>query len=271
MDNREVPKITMDELKRKLERLSTLDHSGNVFGASLHNYESHPVSDSELEQLEGELGVRLPADYRQFLQVIGYGAGPYYGLLGPKQILEARIEESSEWPDLKTAPGRPFPFTREQAEECWRIMGERRCGRLFGRTWPVDGCIPICFEGCSFYTLIVTAGDLAGNIWSSSRDPFGEDDDDFSFAYNLAPRPPGNIHLPGSVVLGWEPALSPAPTFLEWYGAWLDQSLLDLERGKDDQPEGKGNQSVKAPECGSYVWLFVAMGLIMLIIGALSK
>ncbi len=264
MENGEVPKMTIDELKRKLNRLSTLDRELQDFGATGHQYKSHPVSEAELDQFEAELGVCLPEDYRQFLQEVGYGAGPYYGLLSPNQVLEAMREESSEWPDSKNAPGCPFPFSHEQAQECFRIMSELRCGWLEGQTWLVDGCIPICFEGCSFYTLIVTAGDLAGSIWSSSRDSLGDGDDDVSFPYNLAPRPPGNIYLAGYKVLAWEPALSPEPTFLEWYNAWLDQCLSDPQQQKVDQP-------VKPPEFGRYLWWSVAVVLIMLIISVLSK
>ena len=286
MDNREDPNITIDELKRKLNHLSTLDQQRKVFGANLHKYESHPVSDVELEQLEDELGVHLPADYRQFLQVVGYGAGPYYGLLGPKQILDELKNDASERPDQLRAPDRPFPFSRQQAEECWRIMGERRCGWLVERTWPVDGCIPICYEGCSFYSLIVTAGDLGGCIWSSSMDSFDNGDDNLFYTYNLAPPPPGILEMLRFESMSnkdlaieiqkphWEPALSPEATFLVWYNAWLDQCLLDFMQGKGDQPDfkqGRGDQPVKAPFGRELFWWTIVMGLILAITILLSK
>ncbi len=292
MENRGVSTIPIDELKRKLERLSTLDRQRKVFGAYMHKYESHPVTEVELLLLEAALGVRLPEDYRQFLQVIGYGAGPYYGLLGPKQILDELREYASEGPEPLWSPGCPFPFSREQAEECFRIMGEHRDGSLVGRTWPVDGCIPICFEGCSYYSLIVTAGDLAGSIWSSSNEGLDDEFDELSqtfndtynrYTYNLAPQPPGDISLPGSWIPAWAPALSPEPTFLEWYNAWLDQCLLDFEQGKGNQPEGKrnqpeqgkSNQPVKAPGGREFFWWlfwwFITAGLIIAIINALGK
>ncbi len=297
MENGGVSNITIDELKHKLEQLSTLDRQLQVFGAKPyygfgHEYKSHPMSEVELELFEAALGVRLPKDYRQFLQVIGYGAGPYYGLLGPKQILAELREYASEGPEPLWAPGRPFPFSREQAEECFRIMGEHRDGSLVGRTWPVDGCIPICFEGCSYYSLIITAGDLAGSIWSSSNEGLDDEFDELSntfnytynrYRYNLAPPPP-HIHLPGSTILAWESALSPEPTFLEWYNAWLDQCLLDFEQGKGNQPEQvpgillelrKGNQPVKAPGGREFFWWlfwwFIAAGLIIAIMNTLSK
>jgi hypothetical protein len=186
VDNEEVPSI--DVLKRKLERVSVLDRELQVFGAYKHKYESHLLSEAELADLEGELGVRLPADYRQFLQVIGYGAGPYYGLYGPEEMLSAMRDEYFWDQYRQPAPSRPFPFGREQAEECWRIMDERR-EAVFQTEGPADGCIPICYEGCTFWSVLVTAGDLAGCVWSWKSWSVGD------YYYNLAPLPPGVIKV----------------------------------------------------------------------------
>lgn len=236
MDYEEIP--SLDELKRKLERLSILDPQLQVFGANLHKYESHPLSNAELEHLEGELGVRLPAGYPNFLLEIGYGAGPYYGLYGPERILN-EIDEDFSWdeellpePYRLPEPSRPFPFGREQAEECWRIMGERRSAIFQTETEGyADGCIPICFEGCTFMSMLVTAGDLVGSVWSCYNDD--------CISYNLAPLPPGILQtkrLKSTMSWenlwmkpNWEPALSPEPTFLQWYNAWLDRCLSDLQ------------------------------------------
>ncbi len=222
------------DLKRKLTSVELHEWRLQVFGSGVHLYKSHAISNAELERFEAELHVRLPADYRKFLEVVGYGAGPYYGLLSPDQILD-EVRWSDCWDDTPPEPSRPFPFSREQAEECWRIMGEGREAIFPAPTWPVDGCVPICDEGCTFYTLIVTAGDLTGSVWSSDMNPIDNDDDDENhllYTYNLAPRPPGALLRLTSC---WEPALSPLPTFLEWYNAWLDQCLSDLSALSDPQ------------------------------------
>jgi hypothetical protein len=102
-------------------------------------------------------------------------------------------------------------------------MGKGRMA-AFTTAWPTDGCIPICHEGCSFYTFLVTAGDLVGSMWSHTAESYNEDDQTQE-SWNLAPQPPG-IRLdrrPRNL-----PALSPAPSFLEWYGAWLYQSIIDF-------------------------------------------
>ena len=88
MNEKEKP--TLIEIERDLNRLRNLDRRCLVFGSQTHQYESYPVSNSELENLEGELGVRLPKEFRNFLLEFGYGAGPYYGLFSPEKIL-------SEW------------------------------------------------------------------------------------------------------------------------------------------------------------------------------
>ncbi len=63
-------------LEHRLKRVAHLDRDLLVFGADVHKYDSHPLTDDELAQFEAALGVRLPAGYRQFLQLVGYGAGP---------------------------------------------------------------------------------------------------------------------------------------------------------------------------------------------------
>ena len=105
----------------------------------------------------------------------------------------------------------------------WNAATAENTEKRYLKSWPTDGCIPICFEGCSFWTFIVTAGDLVGSIWSHCADWYDEDDPTLE-GWNLAPQPPG-IRL--DRILRCQPALSPAPTFLEWYGAWLYQSITD--------------------------------------------
>ncbi len=125
------------------------------------------------------------------------------------------------------------------------MRGELSRGWLMGRTWPVGGCIPICFEGGSFYVLIVTSGELSGSLWTLNDTAQGLGEEGDCYAYNLAPPPPGILQpvrsdpamsrddlLQEYVKHVWKPAFSPAPTFLEWYSAWLDRCQADLEERK---------------------------------------
>jgi hypothetical protein len=222
MDEQVTPSI--EWIKHNLEYLASLDKKYWVFGAQTHQYNSYPLSNDEIVSFEGELGVRLPEDYRQVLLEIGYGAGPYYGLYSPKEILrELREPHFSGGGTGMPDPSNPFPFSREQADDCYQTMGEGRQA-LFGADWPTDGCIPICTEGCSFYTFLVTSGELAGSLWSHCSD-WDNEDDPYLEVWNLAPKPPG-IRL--DRIPKWEAALSPSPSFLEWYGAWLERSITDF-------------------------------------------
>jgi hypothetical protein len=242
MNEKEKP--TLEEIKHDLERLKTLDKKLLVFGASAHQYKSYPVSKSELEHLEGELGVRLPEDYRQFLQEIGYGAGPYYGLFGPDSIL-------SEWrdfayyyyvePERFPDASKPFPFNHAQAEECFRVIVEKERWVNVVADWPTDGCVPICTQGDAIFTCLVTAGDLTDSIWSTYPD--GPDADHGYWL--LAEKPTGILHLnlPFSQRVLW-----PQPTFMEWYNAWLQQCLSDFDILKEKEKEkekDKGKEKKK--------------------------
>ncbi len=265
------------DLKHKLNRIAERDHDHWVYGADVHKYESHPLSDAEMEHFEAALGVRLPEDYRQFLPLVGYGAGPYCGLLSPGKILEKLAEGDSKRPGPPPAPGRPFPFSPDQVEDCYRVKGDLSSGWLKERTWPVDGCIPICFEGGPFYSLLVTTGDLAGSVWTSNKDAFSEGDEHHFYTFNLAPAPPGFIQpdkidpalskddiLKVYIKNVWKPAFSPALTFLDWYSAWLDQCLADLER-QNSIPVYEPVKRSTAPERPStgLLWFVIAILVIL--------
>ncbi len=224
MDNEEAP--SLDELKRKLERVSVLDLNLEVFGADQHKYKSHPLSNAELERLEGELGVNLPADYRQFLLEIGYGAGPYCGLFSPTEILSELNTKHFDWQARLPDPSRPFPFNREDAEENFRIMAAFR-NATFRAEWPTDGCIQLCEEGDGYGTFLVTAGELIGSLWSHGTDDW-EDDAPSLESWNLPDSPPATLHKYAFGVR--QPVLSTNLTFLQWYKVWLDLCLLHLQQ-----------------------------------------
>ncbi|MFJ8828514.1 SMI1/KNR4 family protein [Micromonospora aurantiaca] len=85
-----------------------------VFGANGHQWRREPpLTTDELAELESQLDVELPAEYRSFLlQVSRGGAGPAYGLF-PVQRVDDRWRwegDGAELTDLKTL-SRPFPHT----------------------------------------------------------------------------------------------------------------------------------------------------------------
>jgi hypothetical protein len=106
----EGPMGSWDDVKRQLERLRGRDRWLQVFGAETHRYVSHPLSRAELHSLEDHLGAKLPKEYRDFLREVGWGAGPYYGIMSSSAAL-AHFEN-----DARRSLAQPFPFTRSQAE-----------------------------------------------------------------------------------------------------------------------------------------------------------
>jgi hypothetical protein len=260
---------TLVEIKHKLEILKNCDKEFLVSGSTAHKYKSYPESNFKLEHLEGKLGVHLPKDFREFLLEVGSGAGPYSGLIDSDKILAeltdfAYVErsESIRFPDAS----KPFPLYHEQAEKCFQIMEEEQFASIT-TGWPVNGFIPICEEGCGYFTCLITAGELVGSLWSTNK--YGEVENENQMSWNLAPKPPGIItvhpyndrdywenvrpskwvllhgltdfwsNLPYTDEPLWHKALSPLPTFLEWYSAWLDQCLMDfnkLNEKKNEKP-----------------------------------
>ena len=220
--------LEIEEIKHKLDRLKALDRNLLVFGAKQHRYKSCPLSNNEIVNLEKKLGVRLPKDYRQFLQEIGYGAGPYLGLFSPKEILSELFEEdcggkSTAWPPK---PGQPFPVSQVYIEEC--IRKKDKPWVQFLVYWPANGCIPICHEGDVGWHYLVTTGELMGIVVSRCSAEFSPDyvlEEDWS----LVPLPPSviDLHSPSAEPM-WGSGILHVPTFSDWYIAWLDQSISDF-------------------------------------------
>jgi len=226
MDERETP--TLEKIKHKLDRLKALDRRLQVFGAVLHQYKSYPLPPDEILNLEEKLGVRLPEDYRRFLQEIGYGVGPYFGLFSPKEILSELFEEdcggkSSAWPPK---PGQAFPVSQTYIEDC--IRKKDKPWVKFLVSWPTKGCIPICHEGDIGWHYLVTAGELIGTVvsrCSAEFSPYYILEEDWS----LVPFPPSvlDLHSPSAEPM-WGSGVLHLPTFFDWYNAWLDLSISDF-------------------------------------------
>jgi hypothetical protein len=211
-----------------------------VFGAGDrgHKFELTPHSSDEIALFEEQLGVRLPEEYIRLLMETGSGAGPFYGLFAPGRVL-AEIElwngvsqkESTVSPSAST----PFPFLQSDADKICvpeTIFHPEAGGRA---TWPSDGCIPICCEGCSGMSALVTAGELRGKIWAVDTDglPLA--------GWWPHARPPGMLPewktMAGKRVIGFQPRRLPLPprppTFLQWYESWLERVEADLDDYED--------------------------------------
>lgn len=197
-------------IKEKLQELKNLDKGFSLFGSSTHHYKNHSVSNIEMIGFENKFGIQLPKNFKSFLNEIGYGAGPFYGIYSLNQI---DSELSSNINDLKqegieVSPAKPFPFIQKDLGDLrLRIeKGEKsEVANLpvFEGTLPVDGCIPICHQGCTYWTYLIVNGELSGTMWDVSTDG-----------------------------VYWIPSTGSADsiTFEQWYKDWLFDNLREIQR-----------------------------------------
>lgn len=179
-------------IKEKLQELKKLDKRLTVFGSQSHLYKSFPVSEFEIENFEKKYQFTLPENFRLFLIEIGYGAGPFYGILDLKETAR-HIEGwflidylfaplfAIEWTLYKIGvkeknpfnqdvhPEKPFPMTQLNINRInerlkndeWEFIGE--CGEI--ADYPADGSIYICHPGCHYQIVLATNGELTGSVW----------------------------------------------------------------------------------------------------------
>jgi len=181
----------LSRIQQKLDRLRTRDPKCGLFGALSHQYRlGKLLSEADVISFERQLGVSLPAEYRQFLTQVGHGgAGPYYGLFAlddpdPENI--TAIERLAE----------PFPWTEA-------FQGEALDDDEF-LEMDLPGALYLCHYGCALRFFLVVAGPCRGEVWQ-----------DF--------RTDGRGLFPAKAADGRR------TRFLEWYEPWLDQSLAEIE------------------------------------------
>lgn len=206
-----------------LDALKRLDRKLTVFGASAHRYRARRVSEAELAELERWCGIAMPNAFRRHLAEIGYGAGPYYGLWDPstiRQELDLLYGEYSAESGARPSPARPFPLSRVDAA---KIEDRRSAGDnepWIASTWPIDGCIPICHQGCTYWTVLVLSGECAGCVWNVANYEGREG------LWLPSHRPTGC--LLNREQLKTLPHLPSPPTFEDWFWGWVEQATTDL-------------------------------------------
>ena len=195
--------------------------AGMVFGAIGHQWRREPpLTTDELAELESQLDVELPAEYRSFLlQVSRGGAGPAYGLF-PVQRVDGRWRWEGDGADLtglKTL-SRPFPHTdsfnpaddlpdppgeadfdseakfNEAEDAYWR----QHEAVVFSPEHSI-GLLYLCHLGCAYRETLVISGPARGQMWG----------DDTASDGGFLP-----LHEPDGSPTG----------FTRWYRGWLEQA-----------------------------------------------
>ncbi|GAB3985098.1 hypothetical protein GCM10029978_096790 [Actinoallomurus acanthiterrae] len=222
-------KIDWGDVRRRVTDLARMPGASGVFGHHGHRFELEPVlRPDELAELESQLGVTLPDDYRQFLLNVGCGgAGPAYGVFPVRRTGEGRWHWVGDGADLAD-PARlaePFPakgpdpavleaLLAEQPEEenfpviedfdaAYEAWDERWVAVLWAEA-RTAGAICLCHLGCARREWLVVSGSERGNIWADHR---VDDEDLFPLTGSDSGRDEGD-----------------RVTFGTWYLEWLEQA-----------------------------------------------
>jgi len=213
---------SIQHIAKRLSRVSRHPAALEVFGAtseigSGHYFRRNVLKPLAVSALEARLGVRLPLEYVELLTTIGYGVGPYYGLYSPGSITSEMADLSDE--GEPTNPAKDFPIGRRDLNELLSRIEHGSELTYIDCRWPTDGCIPICFQGCTFWTVLITAGEFTGSVWDVGC-YVGWDGH-----WVPARRVPGIRELQKRISL---PTLAAPPTLIEWYEAWLESIEYDI-------------------------------------------
>ncbi len=164
-----------------------------MFGSLGHRWAlENPLGEDELAELEAQLRVRLPAQYRAFLAQVGAGgAGPAHGLF-PVRRVGGRWRWEGDGADLAdlAALDEPFPQKGPAPELLDALLAERPEEEDFEEIEDFDdameawdtrweavlfapertaGAIVICHLGCAQREWLVVSGPHRGTIWSDPR------------------------------------------------------------------------------------------------------
>ena len=221
-------------VRKRIVELGVLPASQKVFGALGHRWAlEDPLGEGHIAELEGQIGVRLPSEYRDFLAIVGAGgAGPSYGLF-PVRRVQGRWHWEGDGADLADLSrlAEPFPDQGPDSEVLDRLLAERpeeedfeeiedfdTAIEAWGERWEAvmfapertAGAIVICHHGCAQRDWLVLTGSHRGTVWSDPR----VDDADLEPLVDATGKP---------------------VTFARWFTDWLD----------------KAEQAIRPPSAGS--------------------
>jgi len=222
--------LNMHDIKDKLARLRQRDSECMLFGSKKHRYESTVIPENEIAAFERDLKHELPKEYRDYLMHIGFGAGPGYGLYSLDAIKKnyryflnknAEFDEEEDvgygeiarFSDLKRSHLEMFVDKKIK-------QNPSSLSYIAPRVLSVEGGVVISQDGCTYYHVLVTRGEMTGTIW------------DVSFENEFSAIPKGVFYQSGGELTvrngvivrnGGEIKHRPEPfTFLEWMHHWLD-------------------------------------------------
>lgn len=230
-------------LLKKLRTLHASDKKFSVFGSNGHGYKlGKPLSWEQINPLEKKLKTSLPEEYKYFLKYAGSGgAGPYYGLIPLQENIEdqeiKKLASKSFWapPSYKEVM-RLFEKVRQRNYKKGHLKNYAKNKKEDAIFFPAPGILPLCSEGCGYYTGLVLNGKEKGNMWAyvdvgwiplnkknsyayhdESGDLLGVEDknssDDYPSYYHYL------LSAENKERIG----------FYDWYNTWLDNALAQID------------------------------------------
>ncbi|MER7420897.1 SMI1/KNR4 family protein [Micromonospora peucetia] len=202
--------IDWSDVPGRLARLAAHPGAEGVFGADAHRWTLEPpLHAAELAELEGQLRVELPEEYRSFLLTAGRGgAGPAYGLFPPHRV-DGRWAWEGDGADLtdRDTLARAFPHTEafnpadalpeppdeedfdtvEAFNEAEEAYGERYDAVVYAPEHSI-GLLYLCHLGCALREALVVTGPQRGRMWADDTAESGgfrplRDDDGTSLGF----------------------------------------------------------------------------------------
>ncbi|WP_329030494.1 SMI1/KNR4 family protein [Streptomyces sp. NBC_01423] len=216
-------------VRERIVGLSALPASQKVFGALGHRWTlEDPLGEDEIVELEGQIGVRLPSEYRGFLAMVAAGgAGPSYGVFPVRRVQGRwRWEGDGAYLADPSRLAEPFPDKGPDPQVLERLLAERPEEEDFEEIENFDtaidawderwesimfaperttGAIVICHHGCAQRDWLVLSGSHRGTMWSDPR----ADDADLEPLADAEGKP---------------------LTFSRWFTDWLDKAEHDARQ-----------------------------------------
>ncbi|PGH42204.1 SMI1/KNR4 family protein [Micromonospora sp. WMMA1996] len=226
-----MPHTDWSDVRERLARLAAAPAASAVFGSAGHGWELEPpLSTGDLAEVEAQLGVELPGEYRAFLLVAGRGgAGPAYGLF-PLRRHDGRWSwegDGADLTDLGTL-ARPFPHveafnpadglpgppdeddfdSEEEFNAAEDAYWEQHDAVVFRPEHSV-GLLYLCHLGCALREALVVSGPARGQMWTDDTASDG----------------------------GYQPLRDEDGTplgFARWYRRWLEEAESRVARRARD-------------------------------------
>ena len=119
-------------IKENLQIIRKLDPDYQAFGSEVWQYHLNKYSKEKIQKFEEKNGITLPREFAEFIHILGFGAGPVYGV-NPEYLLSV-----DKW----------------EYEETDNYLQP-----LF------DGFIVVAEHGCGIESMIIIDGIHKGEIW----------------------------------------------------------------------------------------------------------